>query len=94
MKESSRGGRRISREMTAIVSVGVALAALNVVTIAELREQGRTDRAACTRESGETRSDRDDFAREIARLTREGRYGTRRCRLTLEEVTEGIRCPQ
>ena len=69
------------------------MTALNVVTIAELREEGQADRAAWKRESGEARSEREKFAREIARLTREGRHGTRRCRLTLEEVENGTRCP-
>ena len=93
MKQEQRAGSRISREMVAIC-VGVALTALNVVMIAELREEGQADRAAWKRESGEARSEREKFAREIARLTREGRHGTRRCRLTLEEVENGTRCPQ
>ena len=94
MKQEQRAGSRISREMVAIVGVGVALTALNVVMIAELREEGQADRAAWKRESGEARSEREKFAREIARLTREGRHGTRRCRLTLEEVENGTRCPR
>ena len=77
-----------------VIVIAIALGALNVVMIAELREEGRADRAACKRESGEARSERERFAREITRLTREGRHGTRRCRLTLEEVENGTRCPR
>ena len=77
-----------------VIVIAIALGALNVVMIAELREQGRADRAACKRESGEARSERERFAREIARLTRQGRHGPRRCRLTLEEVENGTRCPR
>ena len=34
------------------------------------------------------------FASESTGLTREGRYGTRRCRLTVEEVKNETRCPR
>ena len=77
-----------------VIVIAIALGALNVVMIAELREQGRADRAACKRESGEARSERERFAREVARLTRQSRHGTRRCRMTREEVESGARCPR
>ena len=66
MKQEQRVGSRITRAMVAIVGVGVALTALNVVMIAELREQGRADRAACKRESAEARSERVRRARSRA----------------------------
>ena len=34
------------------------------------------------------------FASELRRLARAKRYGTRRCRLTREEVNKGMRCPR
>ena len=77
-----------------VIVIAIALGALNVVMIAELREQGRADRAAWKHESGEARSERERFAREIAHLTRDARHGTRRCRLTLEEAENGTRCPR
>ena len=98
MKQVQGAGSRISRAMVAIVGVGVGVAltvtALNVVMIAELREEGRADRAAWKHESAQARSERERLAREIARLTRQGRHGTRRCRLTREEVENGTRCPR
>ena len=94
MKQVQGAGSRISRAMVAIVGVGVALMSLNVVMIAELREEGRADRAAWKHESAQARSERERLAREIARLTRQGRHGPRRCRLTREEVENGTRCPR
>ena len=94
MNEHRRTGWRISGEMAAIISVGIVLATLNVVMISELREAGRADRAAWVRESREAHSEWEKFAGEIARLTREGRHGPRRCRLTVDEVRDGMRCPR
>ena len=52
MNEHRRTEWRISGEMAAIISVGVALATLNVVMISELREGGRGPRGLGARESG------------------------------------------
>ena len=75
---------RLSQEMIAIVTVGLALAALRLVTVADLREEGQADRAAWQAERqrhhaawqaesrqyrDEVRSSREAFQREILRIT-------------------------
>lgn len=78
--ERPRRRVQITQETFAIVTVGVALAGLMLVTIGDLREEARADRAAWQAESrqmrDEARSDREAFQRaseafqrEILRLT-------------------------
>ena len=71
--ERTKGRLRISQETIAIVTVGVALAGLILVTTGDLREEARADRAAWQAESrqlrDEARADREAFQREILRLT-------------------------
>ena len=74
---------RLSQETIAIITVGIALAGLNLATVADLRDEARTDRAAWLAESrnardawqaesrqlrNEARADREHFQREIQRL--------------------------
>lgn len=64
---------RLSQEMMAMVTVGLALAAPRLVTVADLREEGQADRAAWQAESrqyrDEFRSSREAFERETLRIT-------------------------
>ena len=77
MNDATKTRIRISQETIAIVTVGLALAALVVTStgrvsdrldhnVAELRAEARADRAA-TR--AEARADREAFARQILELT-------------------------
>ena len=71
--ERPRRRVQITQETFAIVTVGVALAGLMLVTIGDLREEARADRAAWQAESrqmrDEARSDHEALQREILRLT-------------------------
>ena len=82
--QRSTGRLRISQETIAIVTVGVALAGLILVTTGDLRNEAREDRGAWQAESrqlrdewqaesrqlrDEARADREAFQREILRLT-------------------------
>ena len=49
---------------------------------------GNVVRPSCRASAGKK------FASELRRLARAKRYGTRRCRLTREEVNKGMRCPR
>ena len=66
---------RLSQEMIAIVTVGLALAALILVTVADLREEGQADRAAWQAESrqyrDEVRASREAFQRKSEAWQRE-----------------------
>lgn len=73
---------RLSQETIAIVTVGIALAGLNLATVGDLREEARADRATWQAESrqlrDEARAEREAFRhegeafrREILRLTQE-----------------------
>ena len=77
---------RLSQETIAIVTVGIALAGLNLATVGDLRDEARADRAAWQAESRQLRDEaradraawqaenqrrRDEFQREILRLTAE-----------------------
>ena len=66
---------RLSQETIAIITVGIALAGLNLATVGDLRNEARADRAAWQAESrqlrDEARADRENFQREILRLTAE-----------------------
>ena len=81
--EPPRTRLRLSQETIAIITVGIALAGLNLATVADLRDEARTDRAAWLAESrnardawqaesrqlrNEARADREHFQREIQRL--------------------------
>lgn len=68
-----RSRLRLSQETIAILTVGVALAALILTAISDIRTEARTDRAAWQAESRQLR-DRADarfeaLQREILRLT-------------------------
>jgi len=69
----STGRLRISQETIAIVTVGVALAGLILITTGDLRNEAREDRSEWEAQSrqlrDEARSDREAFQREILRLT-------------------------
>ena len=89
MNEHRRTGWRISGEMAAIISVGIALGTLNVVMISELRVGWARTRAAWGHESREANSEWEKFAGEIARphtrgspraapVSADGRRGQRR----------------
>ncbi len=84
MKNATETRIRISQEMIAIVTVGLALAALVVTStgrvsdrldrnVAELRAEARAERAAIRDEGeamrDEARADREAFARQILNLT-------------------------
>ena len=84
--QRTMGRLRISQETIAIVTVGVALAGLNLVTTGDLREEARADRAAWQSQSqqlrnewqtesrqlrDEARSDRKAFQRESEAFQRE-----------------------
>ena len=60
---------RLSQETIAIVTVGIALAGLNLASVGDLRDEARADRAAWQAESrqlrDEARADREDFQRQI-----------------------------
>ena len=71
-----KGARfRLSQETIAIVTVGIALAGLNLATVDDLREEARADRAAWQTESrqlrDEARADREDFQRQMEALQRQ-----------------------
>ena len=77
MNDATRTRIRISQETIAIVTVGLALAALVVTStgrvsdrldhnVAELRAEARADRDAIR---AEARADREAFARQIVKLT-------------------------
>ncbi len=77
MNDATKTRIRISQEMIAVVTVGLALAALVVTStgrvserldrnVAELRAEARADRAALR---AEARADREAFARQILKLT-------------------------
>ncbi len=84
MNDATKTHIRISQETIAIVTVGLALAALVVTStgrvsdrldhdVAELRAEARADRAEARaqREAirAEARAEREAFARQIAKLT-------------------------
>ena len=66
---------RLSQETIAIVTVGIALAGLNLATVGDLRDEARADRAAWQTESrqlrDEARADREDFQRRMEALQRQ-----------------------
>ena len=77
MNDAAKTRIRISQETIAIVTVGLALAALVVTStgrvsdrldhnVAELRAEARADRDAIR---AEARADREAFARQIVKLT-------------------------
>ncbi len=77
MNDATKARIRISQETIAIVTVGLALAALVVTStgrisdrldhnVAELRVEARADRDALR---AEARADREAFARQIVKLT-------------------------
>ena len=55
--QRTKGRLRISQETIAIVTVGIALAGLNLVTTGDLREEARTDRAAWQAQSQHLRNE-------------------------------------
>ena len=67
--QRTKGRLRISQEMIAIVTVGVALAGLNLVTTGDLRDLRNEWQAESRQLRDEARSDREAFQREILRLT-------------------------
>ena len=71
---------RLSQETVAIVTGVLALAALNLATIGDPREEGHADRATWQTESrqhrDEVRTDRERFQREILRLTAKAAEGS------------------
>ena len=77
---------RLSQETIAIVTVGIALAGLNLATVGDLREEARADRAAAQAAAqadraawqtesrqlrDEARADREDFQRQMEALQRQ-----------------------
>lgn len=73
--ESTTTRFRLSQETIAIVTVGIALAGLNLATVGDLRDEARADRAAWQTESrqlrDEARADREDFQRAMEALQRQ-----------------------
>ena len=71
----STGRLRISQETIAIVTVGVALAGLILITTGDLRNEAREDRNAWQAESrqlrDEARADREAFQRQSEAFQRE-----------------------
>ena len=71
----STGRLRISQETIAIVTVGVALAGLILITTGDLRNEAREDRSAWQTESrqlrDEARADREAFQRQSEAFQRE-----------------------
>ena len=58
-RDETRVGRfRLSQETVAIVTVGIALAGLNLATVGDLREEGRADRAAAQADRAAAQADR------------------------------------
>ena len=82
-RNETRVGRfRLSQETVAIVTVGIALAGLNLATVGDLREEGRADRAAAQADRAawqaesrqlrdEARADRESFQRRMEALQRQ-----------------------
>ena len=68
---------RLSQETIAIVTVGIALAGLNLATVGDLRDEARADRAAWQAESrqlrDEARADRAAWQAENQRRRDEAR---------------------
>ena len=65
---------RLSQETIAIITVGIALAGLNVATVGDLREEARADRAAWQAESQQLRAAWQTESRQLrdeARAERE-----------------------
>ena len=67
--QRTKGRLRISQETIAIVTVGVELAGLNLVTTGDLRDLRNEWQAESRQLREEARSDREAFQREILRLT-------------------------
>ena len=61
---------RLSQEMIAIVTVGIALAGLNLATVGDLREEARADRAVA---QAEGQADRTAWQAESRQLRDEAR---------------------
>ena len=80
--DRSPGRFRLSQETIAIVTVGIALAGLNLATVGDLREEARADRAAAHADRAawqaesrqlrdEARADRENFQRQMEALQRQ-----------------------
>lgn len=67
--QRTKGRLRISQETLAIVTVGIALAGLNLVTTGDLRDLRNEWQAESRQLRDEARADREAFQREILRLT-------------------------
>jgi hypothetical protein len=80
---------RLSQEMIAIVTVGLALAGLNLVTIGDLRdprEEVRTDRAAWRAESQQFRNEWQAESRQFRDKVRSDQEAFQREILRLTEA--------
>ena len=69
--QRTKGRLRISQETIAIVTVGVALAGLNLVTTGDLRDLRNEWQAESRQLRNEARADREAFQRESEAFRRE-----------------------
>lgn len=86
--QRTKSALRISQEMIAIVTVGVALAALMLVTTANMVEEGRAARAAWQAESQQQRNEWERERRQLRDETRSAREAFQ-LEIDLDEPIEG-----